>query len=372
MKCHLFFLLISLFAIQTTAVGLSYAQSEYLYEPGKQIDFVFYVSNMRDNPSEVTLKIDTGKLNDYVSLPPLKSEIAAKQQKQFVVKIFMPNNLQNGLYSIIIKASEGKGMVRSAAEVTVNILKPYDNGYPSPKLRISATEDKLHYALSIRNIGRTPYQVSSKLALKEQNTVIAEIPIPQKTIPAFSTEHIVNDVPIPNLPPGEYLAEIDLGETKATQITRIGEIQTSVNGEITLTANKENEFSIPLTLKWNKPVKTLLALYIYKTGGRLLKKELETTLNPGFNNIPITIQVPQTPKGTYRAMLISGGDNPFRTEFKINIDSTINEEVVTGRAINTPGQRKTLFAIGTLVSIAAALILLAIALSRKNEKTPTI
>ncbi|MBW2969826.1 hypothetical protein KY319_01755 [Candidatus Woesearchaeota archaeon] len=369
LKSFFFIFLTCLLAISSTAITLSYGPTEYLYTPDKQIDYTFFITNSRDNSAEITLDIDAGELKNYVTLPPMKLELKPKEQKKLNLKIYLPKNLPNGLYPIFIKASEGKGSTKSASEVTVNILKPNDIGYPRANLKILEFKEKLRYLLTIRNIGKTQYQTNSKLLIKDNEKIILEIPVPQTLIPEFQTKHILDEIQIPKLPNGEYTAEINIEEQKLTQKIRYGKIEVTTDKKFSLVANEKNEFTIPLTMNWNKPIETDAKLYIFKQkGGKLLQKELKLNLNPGLNTVLIDLIISQTSKGEYKAVISSGGDNEFKTEFTVDMDSTITKEEELTGAITVLSQRKEIVKICVLVSIAFALILIVIALSIKNEK----
>ncbi|MCX6708568.1 MAG: hypothetical protein NTW67_02865 [Candidatus Woesearchaeota archaeon] len=365
MRLFLFSFILCLIANSALAISVAHGNTEFFYEPGKQIEFPLVITNTRDTTVPVSIETNAEKLTDYTTAPPKTTKLSPNEQKVFTLKISLPNELQKGLYPVSIKVAEAQGMAKSGVETVLNILNPHDAGYPYAILTVDPPREKIHTVLIVRNIGKTQYPLSSELLLKEKDKIMEKFPIEMK-IPPLQTQYAGIDVPIDQINKGDYQLELNLPEQQLSQKVRIGEPKIIVD-DISLTANKENKVNLPILLDWNAPITTAAAVYIFKnSNGQLFRKEIELTLNPGENIIALNALIPQTAKGQYRAMLLAS--NQFRADFKANIDSTVNEEIITGKATALPQKNKTIIQIGILLSIAAALLLITFAISRKNEK----
>lgn len=317
MKYFLFFLFLS---ISATAATLSYSQTEFVFEPGKDIEIPFTVRNKNEASETTTLKVETGMLQQYSSKIPEEVTLNSKEVKSFKLTISPPANLPRGLYPVSITNEGTKGFARGGVRVIFYILHAFETGQPYTTLTIPPNKENVEFQLTTQNIGLTQLITEPKVELKDNGKTIYEATMQEMLLNVSEKKHQKFSIPVEGITPGQYLLLVNTNGVEVSEDVKIGEPKAEVIGNYTLKSGQTNNFTIRMNFEWNVPFDA--TLYIGASSGlkNIFLIQINQTLYPGLNEIPVTVKPTRsTNDKEVNVSIKSVQGSSFKTQFPMLI-----------------------------------------------------
>lgn len=371
MKFFIFFLILS---VSATAATLSYSQTDYVFEPGRDIEVTFTVKNKNTAPETTAINVDAGKLTQYTSKVPNEVTLNPKETKSFKLIISPPIDLPRGLYPVSVTNEGTKGFARGGVRVIFYILHAFETGHPYTTLTVQPNTENVEFQLTTQNIGLTQLTTEPKVKLKKNGKTIYETTMPEMLLNVSEKKHQKFTIPTENMEPGQYLLLVDTNGIEVSENITIKEPKAEIIGEYALKSGETNNLTIQLNLNWNVPFDATLYIGASDISRTIFLSQINQTLYPGLNEIHITAKPGRSTKEKQVNATLKSIQPPlFKAQFPILIkkfdkntateESLIEEEIVKDTKQTLSGKTAMIIAL-----LAIAGIILLIAAFWKNEK----
>ncbi|MFT4261070.1 MAG: hypothetical protein ACMXX9_01405 [Candidatus Woesearchaeota archaeon] len=266
MKKLLVLLIILLALPNVIAVSISPGVTSIDYEPNKELEFSFRISNAE---GKVAFRILDSPLSQYATLSHQEVTLEKGQVQTITVKLNIPSGVElYGVNSIRVEAlkvveSEGLLAVTSGVRSRLEVQFPYPNRYLElTGLRIDGGiigEGTDANALwNVINKGNEQISYYTRIQLLDpQGDTLYENELLQNNILAGQTHNNQYVLPTKDLRPGSYtlIKELfyDDQQIKRDIVFKIGEKNLSITGHtLRFKENRINEFFIEIRNEWNQ------------------------------------------------------------------------------------------------------------------------
>lgn len=317
MKFFIFFLILS---ISATAATLSYSQTEFVFEPGRNIEIPFTVKNKNTAAETTAINVDAGKLKQYASEIPNEVTLSPKETKSFKLIITPPVDLPRGLYPVSVTNEGTKGFARGGVRVIFYILHAFETGHPYTTLTVQPNTENVEFQLTTQNIGLTQLITEPKVELKDNGKTIYETTMQEMLLNVSEKKHQQFSIPVDNIDPGQYLLVINTNGVEVSENVTVKEPTATVTGEYALKSGQTNNFTIQLNVEWNVPFDSIMYVGASDISRTIFLSQINQTLYPGLNEIPITAKPTRSIKNKEVNATIKSVQGPsFKAQFPIQI-----------------------------------------------------
>lgn len=317
MKFFIFFLILS---ISATAATLSYSQTEFVFEPGRNIEIPFTVKNKNTVAETTAIYVDAGKLAQYASEIPNEVTLNPKETKSFKLIISPPVDLPRGLYPISVTNEGTKGFARGGVRVIFYILHAFETGHPYTTLTVQPNTKNVEFQLTTQNIGLTQLITEPKVELKDNGKTIYEATMQEMLLDVSEKKHQNFAVPTEDITPGKYLLVVKTNEVEVSENVTIGEPTVEITGDYALKSGETNNFTIKANVIWNVPFESTIYVAASDISRTIFLTQINQTLNPGLNEIQVIAKPTRSAKEKIVNATIKSVHGPsFKTQFPIII-----------------------------------------------------
>ncbi len=317
MKFFIFFLILS---ISANAATLSYSQTDFVFEPGRNIEIPFTVKNKNTAAETTAINVDAGKLEQYASKIPNDVTLNPKETKSFKLIISPPVDLPRGLYPVSVTNEGTKGFARGGVRVIFYILHAFETGHPYTTLTVQPNTKNVEFQLTTQNIGLTQLITEPKIELKDNGKTIYESTMQEMLLDVSEKKHQKFSIPTENIEPGQYLLVVKTNDVEASENVTIGEPTVEITGNYSLKSGETNNFTIQANVIWNVPFESTIYVAASDISRTIFLTQINQTLNPGLNEIFVIAKPTRSAKEKIVNATIKSVHGPsFKTQFPIII-----------------------------------------------------